>query len=222
MTGFCQTAWQATEALRREIHELPFNRELAEGTLAEDRFAFYMIQDSIYLEAYSRTLSLCAAKAPQTDEMIRFAEAARGAVVVERALHEGFFAKFGIDPAEAAGTEPSPTCFAYTSFLLRTAAIEPYETLIAAVLPCFWIYQDVGTAIAAKAAADNPFQAWIDTYTDPEFAAATEAVKGFCDRAAAEATEGVRDDMLEAFRRSAVYEWMFWDSAYRLQAWPIA
>jgi thiaminase/transcriptional activator TenA len=221
MTGFCDAAWQETERLRAEIHDLPFNRELAAGSLTEDRFQFYMVQDSLYLVAYSRALSLCAAKAPETEEMVRFAEAARGAVVVERALHEGFFAKFGLTPMEVAATEPSPTCFAYTSFLLRTAAIEPYETLIAAVLPCFWIYQDVGTAIAAKAAPGNPYRAWIDTYADPDFAEATEAVKRFCDRAAAATTQAVRDDMMEAFRRSAVYEWMFWESAYRLEAWPI-
>jgi thiaminase/transcriptional activator TenA len=218
---FCETAWQGTRTLRAEIHDLPFNRELAAGTLTEDRFQFYMVQDSLYLDAYSRALSFCAAKAPESDQMVRFAEAARGAVVVERALHEGFFAKFGLDPTVAAATEPSPTCFAYTSFLLRTAAVDRYETLIAAVLPCFWIYQDVGTAIAAEAAPDNPYRAWIDTYSDPDFAAATEAVKGFCDRAAAAATPAVREEMLEAFRRSAVYEWMFWDSAYRLEAWPI-
>ena len=221
MSSFCETAWRANRRLRQAIHDLPFNRELAAGTLSRDRFQFYMVQDSLYLVAYSRALSICAAKAPDGEAMVRFAEAARGAVVVERALHEGFFAELGVDPAEAAATEPSPTCFAYTNFLLGTAAVARYETLIAAVLPCFWIYQDVGTAIAAQTVPGNPFQAWINTYADPEFNTATEAVKGFCDRAAAAATEPMRAEMLAAFRRSSVYEWMFWDSAYRLEAWPV-
>ena len=222
MTGFCDWVWQINAPLRQAIHDLPFNRELAAGTLDRDRFRFYMVQDSLYLVAYSRALSLCAAQAPESDAMVRFAEGARGAVVVERALHEGFFATLGVDPAEAARTRPSPTCFAYTNFLLATAAVGRYETLIAAVLPCFWIYHDVGTAISARAAADNVYRAWIDTYSDPEFAAATEAVKDFCDRAAAASTETVRAEMADAFHRSTVYEWMFWDSAYRGENWPIA
>jgi thiaminase/transcriptional activator TenA len=28
--------------------------------------------------------------------------------------------------------------------------------------------------------------------------------------------------MLDAFVRACEYEWMFWDSAYRLESWPTA
>jgi len=28
-------------------------------------------------------------------------------------------------------------------------------------------------------------------------------------------------DMVKAFRLAAVYEYLFWDSAYRLEQWPI-
>ena len=72
-------------------------------------------------------------------------------------------ARFGVD---AAGAEPSPDCLGYTSFLLATAYHEPWEVLLAALLPCFWLYWDVGKAIAREAGADNPYRAWIDTYAD--------------------------------------------------------
>jgi thiaminase/transcriptional activator TenA len=32
----------------------------------------------------------------------------------------------------------------------------------------------------------------------------------------------VRAAMLDAFRRSTRFEWMFWDSAWRREQWPIA
>ena len=42
------------------------------------------------------------------------------------------------------------------------------------------------------------------------------------DELAASATPAVREEMLHAFRMSARFEWLFWDSAYRREQWPIA
>lgn len=44
---FSEEAWQAVAALRATIHRLPFNAELAAGTLAPERFRFYILQDAI-------------------------------------------------------------------------------------------------------------------------------------------------------------------------------
>ena len=41
----------------------------------------------------------------------------------------------------------SPACHHYVSFLLATAYGEPYEVLLGALLPCFWIYAEVGSDI---------------------------------------------------------------------------
>ena len=220
MTKFSAWAWHETDDLRRRILDLPFNRELAAGTVSRERFRFYMIQDALYLEHYSRTLAIASARAPDPGAMEQFARAAQGALVVERTLHTGFLEQFGVDTAEAAHAEPSPTCYGYTNFLLAVAHQASYEELIAAVLPCFWIYWYVGTAIAAEAAADNPYRAWIDTYSDPSFGDSVDAVIAINDRAAANTTTAVRVAMLAAFIRSTRYEWMFWDSAYRLERWP--
>ncbi|MDX1484517.1 MAG: thiaminase II, partial [Alphaproteobacteria bacterium] len=52
MTTFSERAWAETAELRAAIDALPFNRELAAGTLSEERFRHYMIQDALYLEDY--------------------------------------------------------------------------------------------------------------------------------------------------------------------------
>ena len=221
MNRFTDQVWESVAGLRQAIHDLPFNRDLAAGTLSRARFQHYMVQDSLYLIAYGRALAIAAAKAPNPDAMVVFAAAAREAVVVERALHGSIFAEFGLDPQAVARTDRSPACQAYTDFLIATAQTEPYESLIAAILPCFWVYWDVGTAIAGSAAPNNPYQTWIDTYADPGFGEAVARVKAINDEAAAATTGIGRAAMLHAFKRSTQYEWMFWDSAYRLEAWPI-
>jgi len=220
MTKFCDQAWQRTTELRAAIHALPFNRELAAGTLGQQQFRFYITQDALYLDQYARILALAGVRGPDAATLRLFAESALGAVAVEQALHGQYLAQFGMDPAALAQAEPSPDCLSYTSYLLATAYHEPWEVLVAALLPCFWIYWDVGCAIAREAAADNPYRAWIDTYADEAFGSAVRAVIAATDQAADATTANLRRRMIAAFIRCSQYEWFFWDGAYQLRGWP--
>jgi thiaminase/transcriptional activator TenA len=221
MSGrFSDEAWRRTAAVRAAIARLPFNTELAAGTLASRRFRFYITQDALYLAEYARVLAIAAAKAPEAATVRWFAQAAGEAIAVEQALHARYLADFGVDPATAAAAEPSPDCLAYTSYLLAAAHQQSWEVTVAAVLPCFWIYWDVAGAIVASAAPDNRYRAWIDTYADPRFGEAVRAVIGVADRAAAAATLLRQKAMLAAFARSAQYEYLFWDGAYQQRGWP--
>lgn len=220
MTRFSDEAWRRTAALRAAIHHLPFNAELATGTLSPDRFRFYILQDAIYLGEYARVLALAAARAPDAASVRSFGHAATEAIAVEQALHGRYLAEFGVAPAAVAVAEAAPDCLAYTSYLLATAHQQPWAVLVAAILPCFWIYWDVAGAIVRDAAPDNPYRAWIDTYADPRFGEAVRTVIDIADRADDGATAAVRAAMLAAFARSARYEHLFWDGAYKQRSWP--
>lgn len=216
---FSEEAWTRNSALIAAIQSLPFNRELAAGCLAADRFRFYITQDALYLGQYSRVLALAAAKAPDTPSLQAFAGSALGAIAVEQRLHEHYLAKFGVSPADVAASEAAPDCHAYTSFLLSVAYQQAWPVLIAALLPCFWIYWEVARAIAANPAPDNPYQPWIDTYADPAFGNSVARVIAIADTAA-EAVPTANARMLGAFRRSAQHEYLFWDGAYHRRSWP--
>ena len=218
--SFSELAWQRTAGLRKAIHELPFNTELAAGTLSPERFRGYIIQDAVYLGQYSRTLAIAGAKAPDGPALRTFVQSALEAVSVEQALHERYLAEFGVDPAQLGSAEPSPDCLAYTSFLVATAYHDPWDVLVAALLPCFWIYWDVGCAIAKRTDPENPYRAWIETYADEAFGDAVRQVIAITDRAAAAGPQAIQTKMLSAFIRSSQYEWLFWDGAYQQRDWP--
>ena len=220
MIRFSDQAWQRTARLREAIHRLPFNTELAAGSLEPDRFRVYIVQDALYLGRFARALAIAAAKAPDSDAMQSFAQSALSAVAVEQALHSRYLREFGIDPAAIGDAETSPDCLAYTSYLLAAAYHEPWEVLVAALLPCFRIYWDVGCRVAKTAATDNPYRAWIDTYADEAFGEAVRTVIGITDSAAAATTAAIQARMMTAFVRSTQYEWLFWDGAYQRRGWP--
>jgi thiaminase/transcriptional activator TenA len=221
MTIFSREAWEQGASVYETIRTMPFNVELAAGTLSEARFKHYITQDAHYLIGFGRALTLAAAKAPDPDRIVQFAKSAEGAIVVERALHGSFFRQYAITPGMFARAPLSPACHHYVSYLVATAYAEPYEVLLGALLPCFWIYAEVGRDIHARARPDNPYQAWIDTYAGEEFHIAVRAMIAATDEAAELASPSARERMHAAFRRAAQLEWMFWDSAYRLEDWPV-
>ncbi|WP_026381927.1 TenA family protein [Afifella pfennigii] len=220
-TTFSRAAWARNESLYETIRTMPFNAELAAGTLSEDRFKHYIVQDAHYLVGFGRALAIAAAKAPEPDLIVQLAGAAEEAIVVERALHGSFFKSYGVGPDVFASTPRSPTCHHYVSFLMGTAWGEPYEVALGALLPCFWIYAEIGRDILSRAAAPNPYAAWIDTYAGEEFHEGVRAMIAATDAALAKASPEMNARAHHAFDRATQLEWMFWDSAYRLEQWPV-
>ena len=141
---FTDELWQSIETIYASILRHPFLRGLTDGLLPRESFRFYAVQDALYLREFARALSIGAARAPEDDWIIMFNEHAAGALRVERALHESFFREFGLSPEDVAATPLAPTNLAYTSYLLTVANTAPFHLAISALLPCYWIYWEVG------------------------------------------------------------------------------
>jgi len=221
MGKFSHEAWNQNLGIFEKIVKLPFNKELMDGTLSQSRFKHYMIQDAHYLEGFARALSFASAKGHVADHIAHFAGAAQTAIIVERRLHADFFVNFCVSKDEFAATESTPICEHYVSYLIRVAALEPFEVLLAALLPCFWIYREVGRKIHEQASPNNPYQAWIDTYAGEEFEKAVDSIIYIVDQVAIDVSPRTLQAMHHAFVRATQLEWMFWDSAYLEKVWPV-
>jgi thiaminase (transcriptional activator TenA) len=218
---FTKELWAAMEPIYAAILQHPFLRGLTDGTLPRESFRFYAVQDALYLREFARALSVAAARAPEDDWIIMFNEHATTALRVERALHEGFFREFGLTPEAVAATPLAPVNQAYTSYLLAVAYGAPFHENVAALLPCYWIYWEVGKTLERAGSPEPLYSRWIATYASEEFGAVVRAVLGAVDAVAARLGAVER----EAMRRHAVtttrYEWMFWDMGYRRERWPV-
>lgn len=211
-------SWNSIEPIYQKIIEMPFIKELQNGTLPLEKFQFYMGQDSYYLENFARSLALIGARAERIDHALDFIRFAEGAIVVEKALHDSYFQEFGLANRE----NIEPTTHHYINFLKSTSALDQIEVAMAAVLPCFWIYQEVGDYIYKNQLNENnPYQKWIDTYAGEEFETLVMKAKEICDLVAENCTEFQQRKMTEAFIAASRLEFMFWDSAYRLKHWEV-
>jgi thiaminase/transcriptional activator TenA len=219
--GFTNELWRSITSIYNEILVHPFLRGLTDGTLTEECFRFYILQDAIYLREYARALSLAGVRSPDESALVMFNEHSAGAITVERGLHEGFLKDLGVTREEAEATEASPTTLAYTSFLLRTATLSDYPEVLGAVLPCYWIYWEVGKALLERGSPNPRYRKWIDTYGGEEFGALVEAVLNLIDETCEDLNPTQKARVTEAFVTTSRYEWMFWDAAWRLEGWPV-
>ncbi|NHC44681.1 TenA family protein [Motilibacter aurantiacus] len=211
---------RAAQPVVDEILAHPFLRGLADGTLDPEVFDRYLLDDSAYLGEYARALASCASRLPGGPGVTQLAAAAIGAADAERLLHAQMLGERGIGPDDLAAHVPTPTCTAYVSWLLRAAALEPVEVGVAAVLPCFRVYLDVGLACERLVPADGRYRTWVQAYAADAFAEAVTQAERLADDLADAASPGVRAAMGAAYLRSARYEYLFWDAAWRGDAWP--
>jgi thiaminase (transcriptional activator TenA) len=218
---FTEELWKAMTPVYDAILRHPFVAGLTDGSLPRDRFRFYAVQDALYLREFARALSLAAARAPEDDWIVMFNEHAAGALRVERALHEGFFKEFGLSPVEVATTPLAPTNLAYTSYLLAVAYGAPFHESLAALLPCYWIYWEVGKTLERAGSPDPVYARWISTYASTEFGDVVRAVLAAIDTLAGRLRPVERDAMQRHVLVTARYEWMFWDMGWRLEPWPV-
>ncbi|WP_250252897.1 thiaminase II [Chryseobacterium sp. Marseille-Q3244] len=211
-----EQTWNAIEKHYQSILDMPFIKELSDGTLPQKKFRFYMAQDSLYLEHFGRTLSIIAAKITDLQDVLTFIRFAENAIVVENALHESYFKDFGLSDKGVL----EPACHHYIHFLRSTAALESVEIAVAAVLPCFWIYREVGNYIyEIQNTVNNPYEKWIATYAGEEFSAAVDQAIAIGDKIAENSTEETRKKMTEAFIMASRMEFHFWEAAYELKRW---
>jgi thiaminase/transcriptional activator TenA len=218
---FTANLWTIAEPIFDAILAHPFLRGITDGSLPEEKFRFYVQQDSLYLREYARCLATASAKAPTSRWCEMFAAHAQSALNVERSLHESYFAAWGLSSDAAAQTSMTPTTLAYTSYLLRVAGTATFEELIGAILPCYWIYWEVGKRLIQTGSPHAVYQRWIDAYASEQFASAVQRVLDVADASTADLPGSRLALIRQHYLTASRYEWMFWDAAYRLETWPV-
>jgi thiaminase/transcriptional activator TenA len=220
-TTLSSRLWGSIEPIFKQILDHPFIRGLTDASLEEEAFRFYVVQDALYLRDFARALSICAARSPDVDEIKMFSEHAAGAIAVERELHASFFVDFGLTEDEVRTMPMAPTNLAYTSYLLATATGGSFPEALGVVLPCYWIYWEVGKALIERGSPSDLYKRWIDTYGSEEYAEIVRAVLALTDRIGNDLSRAEETRVTEHFVTTARYEWMFWDMGYRMEQWPI-
>jgi thiaminase/transcriptional activator TenA len=211
--------WEQSRPIYHKILELPFIKELMNGTLSKERFFFYLQQDAIYLSEYGKILTEIASRADNQSHAQTFTRFADDCIFVESALHQSYLNGNNHSTLFTA----SPSCLLYTGYLHQLLSNTSIHIAMAGVLPCFRIYKEVGGYILSHQTKniDNPYQQWINTYGGEGFEKSVEQATAICDEVAAQSTADEQALMTKAYMQASQLEWMFWNSAWNLEQWPL-
>lgn len=218
-----------SEQLRKKVDPIweasfqhPFVTGVADGSLPIECFSYYVQQDSYYLSKFAQVQSIGAAKALDFHTTARMAFHAKSSYDAEHMLHEGFAKELGLSKDGVIVVDnPAPTALAYTNHLFSVAYKGTLGEVIAAILPCYWLYWEIGEKYKG-ATPDVPiYQKWINTYGDEWFGSLVKEQIERIDEWADKASDEEKARMEAIFVTSSKYEYMFWEMAYRLEDWPI-
>jgi len=210
---FSEKIWQECFPIYNSIINHSFNLELAAGNLDPIRFSYYIEQDSLYLHDFARSLAIIAARVNRSKMVIEFLDFAKGAFITEQEIVHQYFRN--VMPTTPSG-QISTACLGYTSYLLSTATIALLEVGIASLLPCFWIYNEVGKDIHQKSVIDNKYSVWVNNYVSEDFSRGVLRMIEITDYFYAAANHETKLAMSNAFATSSMWEFYFWDDAYSL------
>ena len=128
---FSEMVWKKNEGLYKKIVDMPFNKELMEGTLNKEKFAYYIEQDSLYLKYFSKALATIFLKINNNaDYALAFLKSSMYTYIVEEEIVHQYFK----DTFNFKNTNKITTAnLGYTSFLINTANTEPFEAAAARI-----------------------------------------------------------------------------------------
>ncbi len=219
---FSTVLWQGIGDVFEAIIRHPFVGGLTDGSLSLEVFREYVIQDALYLSRFARAVAVVGAKAPDDEHAIPLVSAARDSLLVERAsLHEFLLKEWGIQPESISGHAMSPVNRAYTDFLIATAYEKSFLVGLSAILPCFWVYLEVGKELLKHGSPNPTYRRWIETYSSPEYEKLVMNVVEAADRVGEKASTAEKNEAAHVFRVSTIYEYMFWDAALKRVGWPM-
>ena len=213
---------RAANKIWRAIYAHPFLDELHAGTLPMDRFTHFILQDYLYLLDFAQVLCLGGAKSSDLRTLEIFTRHALLAVEVERSFHASYGRSLGFPQKQLDSAPKGPITEAYTRHLQAVARGGSLGEIVAAVLPCYWIYGEVGRRLY-KNRPRHPkiYREWIETYASEEYWKPVREQIRLMDQLGANAKGEEKKLMRSYFLLSSRYEFLFWDQAYRLEQWPV-
>jgi thiaminase/transcriptional activator TenA len=208
-----ELAWKKSYPIYQKIIAHPFNQELMNGTLALNKFAYYLEQDSVYTPAEVRLEAIIASKI--TYKYIKNILKYSGEALIYEQEIEHYF-KTNTDLNKTGNL--TQATLNYVEHLQSSGAVNA-EVGVASILPCFWFYREEGKYFAQNSSPDNPYSKWIESYSSDNFSEDTDNIIDIFDDLANNATPEIQSKMLDIFYQSAIHEWHFFDDSYAMRVY---
>ncbi len=190
-----------------------FVRRLGDGTLPEEAFRTYLVQDYLFLIQFARAYALASYKSRRLED-IRSAQAGLASVLEETELHVRLCSRWGLSREDIETAPEHQATVAYTRFVLDCGAAGDLLELHVALAPCVIGYAEIGRALVAAHGPSldgHPYGEWIGEYAGEGYqGVAAAARRRLDDLAQRSMTEGRFTELAAIFAKASRLEADFW------------
>lgn len=118
-----------------------------------------------------------------------------------------------IDPLKIV---PLPELLAYQDFETRCVRDAEPAIAMAALLPCFWIWNEFGKALRPTAKLqDNPFRDWVEGMGSQTSDVSARKAVSIADKLVQNGSDALRARMTDVFAAGCWLEWQLFDAVMR-------
>ena len=208
---------KATEDIWAGYHEHPFVQGIKNGTLDQEKFRSYIIQDYWYLMDYTKVFAVGVAKSKSVETMKMFAKYIQAILDGEVNVHNGYMGVFGITQEELDRTPIAQDNRSYTSYMLSVAYKGGEAEVLTAIFSCAYSYEVIARKMVEEnpAAPEHPFYGrWVRGYITERYTHNNVVLKEMLERLTKDYTEAQLQYLEEVFTACSRYEASFWDMAW--------
>lgn len=203
-----------------------FVRDLGAGTLSEDAFAHYLVQDYAFVDELVGAFGYAVGQAPDMAAKRRFVEFLDTVTDEEDDYFERSFAALGVDDSRWRDPEPDDATAQFLDLLGRAAREGGYAETLAVLVPAEWIYETWATATADRHGdpdADGPpsagmglpfyYAEWVDLHAVSPFRAFVDWLRGQLDAVGPTLSPRREARVAALFDRTVELERQFFEAA---------
>ncbi|MCI8610769.1 MAG: thiaminase II [Clostridiales bacterium] len=207
---------EAVKEIWEAYNRHPFVLGIQDGTLDQEKFRYYILQDYLYLEDYAKAFAIGVAKAKSAEVarlFARYVQVMNG----EMNIHSGYMGKLQVTQEELEAMPRALDNLSYTSYMLRVAYEEGEAEILAAILSCAYSYEIIAKNIvkAYPASTEHPFYGeWIKGYASDKYADENAVLLDTLNRLTAQYTDQQIQHLVDIFVACSRYELAFWEMAW--------
>lgn len=190
-----------------------FVEELGAGTLADEAFARYLVQDYAFVETLVSLVGYGVGQAPTMEAKAELAAFLGAITTDEDDYFRRSFEALSVPESVWVDPEMNETTAAFRDLLLRAAHEGGYAETLAVLVPVEWIYLEWATATDDYPEAFYLAE-WIELHATPAFESTVGWLRSELDERGPALSEDRQRGIERLFRRAVALEVAFFDAVY--------
>ncbi len=195
-----------------------FLSRLEAGTLPDDCFAGYIVDDSLYLREYAKVFAAGILRSSTLAEIRTYYSFLSFVNNEEESTRIDYLREMGLSDEAIEGLPQRPENRAYTDFMIN--AVQNGRTgaeCMMAVLPCMISYAWIFHTIVDRTPAIRQTKYWplVRDYADPGYDQACRRWSDYTNQICQHLDPEQKARCLEIFRQSSLHELHFWEMSAR-------